>query len=242
MRNRRLWAYSNPLLLALLVAVVGATSALAVTSNSDSYKLSEAQFGAGAQNNCSGQYCARASIGSTSGAPAVSTAEFQPVESSDPRLDVIIDPGTSNLGIMRPEATLTKTSVVRVSNYLTGGYTIQVKGDPPKFGNHTLATPTNPTASTPGTEQFAINIAQNSLPSVGAAPLQVPSGVATFGEVTDDYKTPNVFKYVSEDVVAGSDAESGRTDFTISFIVNVSPVTPAGKYTGEYEIIVMPAF
>lgn len=226
-----------------MVAVVGATSAFAVTSNSDSYKLSEAQFGAGAQNNCSAQYCARASIGSTSGTTsAVSTAEFQPIESSDPRLDVIVDPGISNLGILKPEATSTKTSIIRISNYLTGGYTVQVKGTPPKFGNHTLATPSSPTASTPGMEQFAINIAANTSPGVGSAPLQVPSGIATFGEVSDDYKTPNLFKYVSEDVVASSDEESGRTDYTISFIVNVSPATPAGHYSGEYSILVIPAF
>jgi hypothetical protein len=70
----------------------------------------------------------------------------------------------------------------------------------------------------------------------------VPSTQTSFGQAADDYAVPNLFKYVSGDVVAYSDSESGRTDYTISMIVNVAGSTPAGQFTGEYSAVVIPVY
>lgn len=246
MRVRNWWHYTRPLLVAGLITTACAVPVFAQTAKSPTYQVSETQFGATSANqNCSAQYCAKASIGDMSGKAAEvvgGTAKFEPLEGSEPRLEVIVEPGISHLGTLTTETTATKTMIVRISNYLGEGYTLQVDGDPPKFNGHTLATPSSPTASSPGTEQFAINVVANTTPNVGAEPQQVPSDQETFGVVDDNYDTANLFKYSSGQVIARSDSESGRTDYMISMIINVSNSTPAGHYSGDFAAVVVPAF
>jgi hypothetical protein len=239
--------YAELILLAVVIAGSGFSVALAETSKSTNYQTTETQFGASStQENCSSQYCSRVSIGDVAsggnGTSSGSTATFGPITSDQPTLDVIVDPGQSDLGKLDTEHTATKTMIVRIRSYLSNGYTLQITGTPPKYGNHTLATPTTPTAASPGTEQFAINAVANTSPNVGAGPVQVPDDQTSFGEVNDNYKTANLFKYVSGDVVAHSAKSSGQTDFTISMIFNISNSTPAGRYTGDYSAVVIPVY
>lgn len=246
--GKRVWRAQSGIVLALAIAVSGTSSVLAVTSSSPNYQVTEGEFNAGSMlDSCSGQYCAQASMGdmaaggkSTAGK---SSASFGAIpDESDPLLEVIIDAGQSDLGVLSTEQTATKTMVVRVRNYMSDGYTLQIVGTPPRYGDHTLTTLSTPTAAEPGTEQFGINAVANTSPNVGANPLQVPSDQTSFGYITDDYKTPNLFKYASEDIVARSDSESGRTDYTISMIVNISSGTPAGHYSGDFSAIVTPVY
>lgn len=220
----------------------------AVVSESENYQMTEMEFGGASQlESCSAEYCAQASLGDIATGEATSSggntsADFGSQTPGEPTLEVIVDPGESNLGILETTETKTKTTVVRVQSYLSDGYMLQVTGDPPKYGNHTLATPNTPTASDPGTEQFGINVVANPVLGVGENPVQVPSGEFSFGEVEDDYSTPERFMYNSGDVVASSVAESGRTDYTISFIVNVSNKTPAGRFEGDFSAVVIPQY
>jgi len=243
MRKQGLWRYSKSMLLAVLIAVSGTTSAMAVTSSSENYQVTETQFGS-TQQSCSGQYCAQASIGDVTNGAAMgsSTASFEDIVNNEPSLDVIIDVGESNLGVLTTETTATKTTTVRVRSYLTGGYILQIIGEPPKFNGHTLSASTAPIASLPGTEQFGINVAANTTPGVGAEPLQVPADQEVFGVVDENYRTPNMFKYESEDVIARGVTDSGRTDYTVSMIVNIANGTPAGHYTGDFAVVVIPAY
>ena len=234
------------MLLAASIVIGGAGTAFAVTSSSNSYRLDESQFNAGtSQENCSDQFCARTSIGNLAvgdSEGSTSTATFGSVTPDEPMLEVIVDPGESNLGVLTTSATASKTMIVRIRNYLSDGYTLQITGNPPKYAGHTLATPSSPTAAAPGTEQFALNAADNSTPDIGAIPQQVPSGGFSFGQVENDYDNSNLFKYTSGDVVARSLSSSGRTDYTISMIVNISNSTPAGHYTGDFSAVVIPIY
>ena len=230
---------------AATVTVAYAGTAFANTSLSDSYEMSEMRFGNGAMlESCSQGYCAQSSIGdvTANGPAAASTATFTPAADNEPRLEVIVDPGLSNLGTLTTEEAKHKTTIVRVSNYLAGGYIMQVVGNAPKFGNHTLATSNTPAASIPGTEQFGINVVSNTTPTVGNNPIQVPAGQALFGDAAPGYNTPNRFKYASEDIIGRSHDTSGRTDYTISMIVNVSNRTPAGHYAGDFAVLVTPVY
>jgi hypothetical protein len=227
-----------------LIVFGGASIANAQTAISPNYQITESQFGT-TSKSCSGQYCAQASIGeATDGKPsASSTAQFQDITDNEPFLDMIVEPGESNLGVLSTERTATKTTAIKVRSYLiSGGYTLQIIGESPKFDGHTLATPTVPTASVPGTEMFGINVVANTTPVVGANPVQVPADQQIFGVPDDDYKTPNKFMYASEDVVARGVTDSGHTDYTVSMIVNISSDTPAGKYTGDFTAMLIPAY
>lgn len=248
MRIRGFRRYVRPIV-AVMVLVIGSagTSVFAQTSSSNNYKMTESDFSSGSSvESCSGQYCARTTIGDLSigeGTSEKYTASFGPIATdSTPLLEVIVALTQSHLGNLAAETTATKTTSVQVRNYLSDGYVLQIVGNPPKYANHTMDTPTTPTASAPGTEQFGINAADNSTPNVGASPVQVPSGQFSFGTVDSDYSTPNLFKYVSGDTVARSLSSSGRTDYTISMIVNISNATPAGHYTGDFSAVVVPVY
>lgn len=246
MQKRKLWKGSRVLLLAVFAVICGGTGTVfATNSSSDHYQISESQFSGGSNlESCSQEYCARATIGDANNvAPKQSSASFTATsDDTTPVIEVIIDPGESNLGTLTSEHTATKLTTIRIRTYLSGGYILQIIGDPPKFDKHMLKTLTTPTASQPGTEQFGMNLVANTSPSVGLAPAQVPDDGTIFGQPTNDYKTANLFKYVSGDVVAQSVKDSGRTDYTLSTIVNISNSTPAGHYTGDFTAVVMPAY
>ena len=246
MQKRRVLGVSVLLLGIAVLAVFSSIPALALSSNSQNYQIVEQEFGAGSSlESCSGQYCARTSIGDLavgSATSQTSTAEFGSITPSEPSLEVIVDPGVSSLGELTTETTAHKTMVVRVRSYLSNGYYMQISGEPPRFNGHTLATPSSPTASTPGVEQFAINLVANTVPGVGANPVQVPSSEFSFGELEPAYATANLFKYTNGEVVARSTTESGRTDYTVSMIVNISSATPAGNYNGDFSAVVVPEF
>lgn len=248
MQKTKLWRGFNFILAAVLFAIVGGTGvAYAQSSSSSNYQMTESQFSSGSNlQSCSQQYCARATIGGGDSSAPVSSAAFtEAAQDSTPVLEVIIDPGASNLGTLSTESTATKTTTVRIRSFLSGGYLLQIVGTPPVYNGHNLATPSTPTQSKPGTEQFAINVAANTTPTVGAYPSQVPAkegDTTVFGIANADYATANLYKFSSGDVVAHSLTESGRTDYTISMIVNISNVTPAGHYSGDFAAVVMPAY
>lgn len=248
MRKWRLGKYIRlaALLVGVVVLHVGAGTVLAQTSSSDNFQATDMQFGSGSTiESCSDQYCAKASIGDLvtgSGTNGTSSAMFGSTTDSEPMLEVIIERGESSFGTLTTERTATSTSVVKVRSHLSEGYSLQVMGDPPKIDEHTLKTSSTPVASIMGTEMFGMNAVANSLPQVGADPVQIPSEDTSFGQVTAAYGTPNLFKYVSGDTIATSQTESGRTDYTISMIVNVSNNTPAGHYSTDFAFIVIPVY
>lgn len=221
-------------------------AALATTLESPNYKVVETEFGSGSSDEvCSGSFCSRTAIGTLvigDSAAGSRRVEFGPITEDEPALEVIVEPGSTDVGQLTTTTTATKTAVVKVRNYLSNGYTMQVVGSAPSIAGHTLATPATPTASTQGTEQFGINFVANTTPSIGSDPVQIPSSEFSFGTVDSEYNTTNLFKYQNGDLVASSSTESGQTEYTMSLIVNVAGTTPAGKYVGNYSIVVVPVF
>lgn len=246
MQIRRLWRVITPVLLAACVPLVFAGTTFAVTSSSENYQVTETQFSAGTTTkSCSGSYCARVTIGDTAvgnAGAASNTAKFGANTGSDPLLEVIVETGESNLGVLTSETTATKVMKVKIRNYLSEGYVLQIIGDPPKYNGHTLKTSSTPEQSVPGTEQFGLNAAANTNPTVGANAAQVPDDQTSFGIVADNYKTPNLFMFSSGDVIARSTKSSGQTDYTISMIVNIASGTPAGNYSADFSAVVIPVY
>lgn len=246
MQKKRLWRLGAPVLLAVLVGVFGVGTAFAVDPSSSHYQVTQGQFTSGTSvQSCSGSYCAKISVGDAAVGGAASpstTAQFGSITNSDPLLEVIVTAGVSNLGTLTTETTATKITTVKIRNYLSGGYVLQIVGDPPKFDGHTLATSSTPAQSVPGTEQFGINAVANTNPSVGADLVQVPDSATSFGTVYSNYNSPNLFMFSSGDNVAHSTKSSGETDYTISMIVNISNATPAGHYSGDFSAVAIPVY
>lgn len=240
--GRRTYASVATLIILVLIGVF-THNTFALTSSSPNYQITETEFGASSlQEGCSTDYCATVSIGDVGASSSATSAEFGNVEYTDPVLEVIIEPGTSNLGVLTTESTATKTALIKIRNYLSGGYTLQIIGDPPKFEGHTLAAPISPIESVPGTEQFGINLTKNTLPAAGEYPVQVPEGQEIFGVAEEGYGSPNLFQYVSGATVGRGVTESGQTHFTITMMVNIANNTPAGQYSGDFLAVVVPDF
>jgi hypothetical protein len=108
---------------------------------------------------------------------------------------------------------------------------------------------TSPTVSSAGSEQFGMNlVANNSCPqsgmpgSLGSDPVQVPSSSFSFGAAAANYNTACNFTYNNGDTVAQSTQSSGETDFTISYLFNISSITPGGTYTMNQSLVATSTF
>ena len=89
----------------------------------------------------------------------------------------------------------------------------------------------------PASESFGINLVANTSPmSIGANPDQGQFGQ---GVAHPDYATPNKYHYNSGDIIASAPKSSGLTKFTVSYRVNVAPLTKGGAYQTHQTIIVI---
>lgn len=242
---KRASAVAGSLLVVFLVAIA-TVPVHATTTKSQNYEASETEFGAGAAiDTCSGEYCARASIGLIGGSSSSEnfSAAFGSVsEETEPLLELFVEPGKSNLGQLDVNRTATRTMKLHVRSHLAGGYTVQVTGSPPSYEGYTLAVPIAPIGSMQGSEQFALNVVANSSPEVGDDPMLMPEETAVPDVVLSKYSAANLFAYNDGDIIARTESESSQIRYTISMIVNVSGSTPAGHYAGDFSAIVTPVF
>lgn len=124
--------------------------------------------------------------------------------------------------------TATFDAAIQCSDY---GYSVTMVGTAPSNGSHTLNNLSSPTASAIGTEQYGINLKDNATPNVGANPSG-GEGIASSG-----YDTADQYKYVSGNTIAQAANSTATTTYTVSFIANVTGVTPAGTYTTTHTLI-----
>jgi len=235
--------------LTLVVSIFAFPKVMAqqVQSSSTNYGVGQVHFGNGGDlNECSTNYCSKQSSGELTAGTTSSTnytAQNAFNVNRDPYIQVLVTSSSVNMGTLATGSTATGTSAFSVKSYLASGYIVQTVGTPPVSTPHTMAAPSTPTASAVGTEQFGINLATNltscttpAPANFGTAPVQNPVGFG-FGAATANYNTCGKFMYVNGDTIAQSNSSSGETDYTISYIMNISSVTPGGSYTMNQSIV-----
>lgn len=232
---------------AVLLGVIAATgTAVAQQAVSPSYMVNEVFFGTGGElEACSTAYCSKQSAGETavgsSGSTNYSTqAGFN--TNREEYIEFVVTNSGSDLGVLSASSASTAVGTFTVKTYLaTGGYVVHTTSDPPSntgSSPHTFVNLTSPTASSPGTEQFGINLVANTSPTtVGANPVQIPDNTFSFGAAATGYNTANQYKYVKGDVVAQSTVSSGQTNFTVTYLFNINPATQAGQYTFNHNLV-----
>ncbi len=153
-----------------------------------------------------------------------------------PTLSFTVNNGNADFGTFSPiKGAVTSTSF-SVSNYTSYGYVVQVAGNPPTFGGHTITAMSSTGPPQTGIEQFGINLVANTIPSsIGANP---DNGQFGFGSVDANYSSSNQYRYVNGEMVALAAKSSGTTTYTISYMVNVSSITPSGQYTSNQTVII----
>lgn len=216
-----------------------------LAGESDSFRIDESFIGPGSNLESSSDNFAteagQSAIGNT-GAVESASDNFQTQGGSettaDPSLTCELDADSFDFGGFSTAATATANVTFRVLNYTSYGYTVSILGDPPTMGSHGISELNPAAASQEGVEQFGINLVANTQPVVyGAFPVQVPSSDFSSGDASSNYNTPNQYRYVEGESIAAAGESSGRTDYTISYIINVSNDTPGGTYTTNQTIL-----
>jgi hypothetical protein len=243
MGNKYIKNASFALAMLILFFEVGAARAQYYSTN---YAANEVFFGVGGtgyNNESSTHYESQVTIGDTGVGNSKGTAyqaEGGFNTSTDPFLEFVVNPASIDLGVLTTATAGTATDTFLVEDYLSTGYVIFNDATAPSDGSHTMTNLTSPTGSIPGTEQFGINLVANTSPvTFGAAPVQQPDSTFSYGQVSAGYGTANQFKYVSGQTIAYSNSSSGETDYTMSFLYNISSATPTGLYTFNDKLIAL---
>lgn len=158
------------------------------------------------------------------------------ITSPDPMLSFVVNNGNANFSTFSATTPATAISSFSVSNYTSYGYVVQIFGDPPTNGDHTISPLTENASSQIGMEQFGINLVANTSPvSFGSNPN---NGQFGFGSISSNYATANSYRYNEGETIAYAAKSSGVTIYTISYLVNVASITPGGQYTSNQTIVI----
>jgi hypothetical protein len=230
------------LIIVLLALFASPVVVMAAQSASNNYQVNEVFFGSGGElNACSTTYCSKQAagdlaVGNTQSANYQAQAGFN--TDRTPYIEFTVGNTNVNLGTLTATTTQTATATFAVKAYLSHGYSVVNASDPPANNTYTMTALATPTASAAGSEQFGINLVANTSPvNFGANPVQVPDNTFSFGQVAADYSSPGLFKYVKDDAVALSTASTSATNYTVSYIFNVSNVTPGGTYVLRHVLV-----
>lgn len=220
------------------------SSVMAQTQTSPNYELRESYLGPGGSGDSqSSNYSSQDTVGDI-GVGQSDSPNYQQVAGSntteDPRLAVAINTSSINFGALSTVAAATATSSFSVLNYTSYGYGVYVVGTPPDNGTDALDGMSATDASQVGVEQFGINLKANTSPvTFGAEATHTPDSTFGFGQASAGYNTTNNFRYVPGEKIAEANKSSGQTNFTISYIVNISANTPGGQYEGNQVLVVV---
>lgn len=252
---RRLWLGVFSLSLFLLLSFVGTSVVLAAQTSSPHYEVNEVQFGAGGLLNAkSTNYQAQQNLAPTTTGNIKSAsywAQAGYLTPNVPFLEMVVNPANINLGDLSTASTATGTVTFSVRGYTDSGYTVVSMNNPPtQEDGKTLRALISPTLSTAGTEQFGINLVQNQTTcanpapaNFGANPLPKPNSSYATGEAASGYNTCGLFKYSKGDVIAQTSSNGwGETDYTISYIANISTVTYAGVYQMTQDLVAIATY
>lgn len=195
-----------------------------------------------ASNNATGTPNHISSLANSTAEPIMITTEVPPILYFCAALT--IDTWCENVngnhidyGDLTPALEDAAISQFGVATNALGGYAVTVNGDTMTAGNKIIDALSVPTANTPGTAQFGLNLRANTSPAIG----QDVSGIG-IGTVTTDYDTPDLFKYADGDMVASSATGTMFNTFTVTYIVNVPANQPSGVYNTTIAYICTAAF
>ncbi|HRF28161.1 MAG TPA: hypothetical protein PL051_00770 [Candidatus Saccharibacteria bacterium] len=229
------------------VAVVVAIGCVSVSSNvyavqpqSSSYRFDETSIGTGGLfDSSSTNYTSQVGAGDIGIGRAASSnfqAEAGSRTTNDPVLKFAVLDADVSFGVLSPSTTLTADASFEVTNYTSYGYVVQILGTAPTSASNVIDALTTGTAPAAGIEQFGINLVANTDPtSFGANP---DNGSYGFGEAAPNYATTNEYRYVSGETIAFAPKDSGKTTYTMSYIINVNSFTPPGQYTTDQTLVV----
>lgn len=225
----------------IVALVFFSTPAHAEDLKSTTYTIREGSIGTGSLNqSSSANYFitdATGDIGIGNSSSANFNLSAGSKTPSDPTLSFAITSGTPTFPTFSVSSASMTTATFSVLNYTSYGYIVQILGNSPTNGAHVIPALATNSTSSPGTEQFGINLVANTSPSnIGANP---DNGDYGFGQAAANYATPNEYRFVSGETIASAPRSSGLTNYTISYLMNVAGLTPGGQYRSNITLVVV---
>ena len=239
------WLLSSGVLaLIVLLWCLGVRAHADAPSYSNGYELYESTLGGGGliQENSAhfqaGEFIGDLAVGNAASSNFQINTGFD--TTGDPGLSFTVN-GATTFGSFTPSTAATATATFSVSDYTSYGYVVQIVGSPPSYGGHAITAMASTGPSTPGTEQFGINLVKNTSFCGAGCDVGADPDYGQFGDTaavpTANYSTPNNFRYVSGETIVQSPKSSGTVTYTITFIVNVTSLTPSGEYVSDQSLI-----
>jgi len=233
------------------------------SSASTSFRVVEGEIGGNGQFNSAstnfnfnpniddgGSSLGEAAVGNSASTSFQTNSGFN--TTAQPSLTLNVNSTPADLGVLSTALAKTATATFNVKNYTSWGYVVQFIGSPPTNNGHALTAMTTTSygdASVNNIEQFGLNLVSNASPiTVGANPSQYPSSSFSYGAAGDGatgtfgtnrpYTVDGRYRFLSGETVASAAKSSGETDYTVTFMANISPTTPGGKYSGGLQVVV----
>ena len=194
--------------------------------------------------------------GATSSANYDAVAGF--VTAETPFLEMAVSDATVDFGVLSDTTTSSGAAVggpcncsFTVRTYLSSQYVVVTMSPPPTSeGGAVLAAKSTQGAAstTPSVEEFGINVKANTLPSVmGANPLNSPDNSFADGTAATGYEIANQFKYGIGETIARSaltptNPAVGQTNYTVSYIAKSKPLTAAGRYVMNHDLVAVATY
>jgi hypothetical protein len=164
------------------------------------------------------------------------SAGFWATVGDDDILIFNITDATADLGTLSSTQVRYDTAAFNAATNAQCGYAIQIYGSSLSSSSETITPLSSPAGPITGQEQFGFNLRQNSNPTVG----NDPSGGQ--GQAYTDYNTPNAYKFSSGDIIAQSSLASYFTNYTMSFITDISNLSNAGFYSTNLTAVITGRF
>ena len=239
------------IVLTLIIVSFNQSIAIAQIPSSSNYSVPESGFTSGSEINAnSASYNARTSVGdlgigqSESGS-YIGFGGF--ITPDQEYLELIVPVTTINMGVINPGTPGVGVATFSARTYLNDSYVIITNKYAPRNESGSEIDPMTSAATfNSAIEQFGMNLVANTSPATqGANPSRMPldNGTFAFGEAAPGYGTANNYRYNQGDIIARSVTRGyGQTNYTISYMLNIVPTTPAGQYRMVQDLVLTATF
>jgi len=137
-----------------------------------------------------------------------------------------------NFGNFSAASTSSSSTQLVIATNATSGYEIGYQGSTLTSGTNVIAGLATSDVSRPGVSQFGINLMGNQDPTVG----QNPQGPGVGGPASG-YNQANIYKFVSNDIIATDGSTSDYKKYTISYITNIAKDQSPGVYVSTLTYV-----
>jgi hypothetical protein len=228
----------NILILIIFLMFIIPIGSVGAAMSSNNYKIDADSINIGGGQSSSANYKMEGTIGEVGTGDSESDsykseAGYQAMWDYPPYLSFSLNGNYVAFGVIDYYSTSTATTGFTVATNAHNGYEVTIAGNTLTHSNEsdTISAIGTAALSSTGTEQFGINLVDNSDPNVGADPSG-GSGSAAAGYDTADY-----FKFVSGNTIASASSFTYPTTFTISYLGNVAIDTKGGWYTTVLTLV-----